>query len=340
MRKVIFLLLLFSASLTVVAQNSDSTYLGSQIQRLDLELKMVQQNQLNYSIEKEVLQENYKSTLDRINLTITIILGIFSILGFLGLKDLNSIKKNYTQELSDLKNLHEDIKRKFLDFDSTKKTYKEELDKILNENKDQTKKIQVLELKEKIRQKIVNKSNTEALEYCIVALALDPEDQTLLELKGRVHSRLGQFNDSVKTFEKLVALDPKNDSNISNLVETYYIANDIVKAKELIDQNKSKFEKQCEGKLMILFELIDTFHNKTKEDLIQLISKNIEKGNLDLKNKRIENWDLSEAIYATLFYKSEEKAIILRHFLWYWDGQISSKDLIIKIGLKETDYTS
>lgn len=340
MKNALLTLLFFCSTITMIGQKIDSVDLQAQIQRLDLGMKIVQQNQLNYSLEKEVLQESYKSTLDRINLTITIVLGIFVILGFLGLKDLNSIKINYTQELSSIKDLHEDFKIKFKDFESTKIAYKEELDKILLENKDQTKKIKVLEFKEKIRGKIKDNNNTEAMECCIVALGIEPEDQTLLELKGRTHTRLGQFRDSVKTFEKLLALDPKNESVVFDLVETYFIANEIEKGKLLIEQNKSLFEQKCKGKLITLFDILDVYHSKTKEDLLTKITSLIEKGNLELKNKRIEGWDLSEAIYSTYYNTDETKSTILRNFLWYWDGQLSSKDLIKRLGLNETDFNS
>jgi tetratricopeptide (TPR) repeat protein len=339
MKTTICIIVLICSSLCMNASGPDSLNFQSQIDRLDLAVKMVQQNQLNYSIEKDILKENYKSTFDRINITITIVLGLFTIIGFFGLKDLNSVKRTYTEELSNLKNLHEEFKLKTRDFDSTKKAYQEELEKILKENKDQTRKIQILEFKEKIRDKFKNNNYTEAMEYCVVALSIEPEDQTILELKGRIHMRLGQVRDSIKTFENLVQLDPKNESSIANLVETYYLANDLDKGRKLIIQNKSYFDLKCKGKLMQLLDIIEIYQTKSKDELINKISTQIEKGDLDQKQKRIEGWDLTEALYSTL-YSTDEKALVLRNFFWFWDGQISAKDLIKRLGLNETNYTS
>ena len=63
------------------------------IEFLQNDIKEVRRDQLNYQIEKNLLKEAYSSNYTTIQIIISIILGIFAILGYLGIKSITSLKK-------------------------------------------------------------------------------------------------------------------------------------------------------------------------------------------------------------------------------------------------------
>ena len=56
---------------------------------LEDQFKEIRRDELNYQIEKDLLKETYSSNLQTLNLVLTIVLGLFSIIGFLGIRDIH-----------------------------------------------------------------------------------------------------------------------------------------------------------------------------------------------------------------------------------------------------------
>ena len=151
---------------------------------LEYQISEIRRDQLNYQIEKDLIRETYKANYDRINLLITFVLGLIGILGFLGIRDINSIKKQFTSELDNLSNLRNNFQTKIKELDQTKAKYDSSIAEITQTNIEQNKKLQVIEIKEKINKCLREKEITRAFEYCVVALELSPNDTNLLRTKA------------------------------------------------------------------------------------------------------------------------------------------------------------
>ena len=101
---------------------------------------------------------------------ITIILAIIGVLGYLGIKDINTTRKQYATELETLKSVQLEFKNKAKEFDSEKRKFDDEIKQILVENGIQNKKIKFIELKEKISELVKENKLHQALEFVNAAL--------------------------------------------------------------------------------------------------------------------------------------------------------------------------
>ena len=62
-----------------------------ELNRLNDALAEVRRDQLNYKIERDLLKNAYTSSFQTINLVLTMILGAFAVLGYLGLRGLGTL---------------------------------------------------------------------------------------------------------------------------------------------------------------------------------------------------------------------------------------------------------
>src|SRR5438876_10467 len=77
-----------------VTSTNDAT-----IRRLEEQLSEIRRDQLNYRIEKDLLKETYSSNYQIVNGALAFFLTAASIIGFLGIRDINALKKDYMAEL-------------------------------------------------------------------------------------------------------------------------------------------------------------------------------------------------------------------------------------------------
>jgi hypothetical protein len=82
----VLMIVLLSASLSVHAQSKEDKSLQIKIQKLEDNVSEVRRDQLNYKIEKDLLKETFSSNYQTINIVLAIVLGIFTIVGFLELE--------------------------------------------------------------------------------------------------------------------------------------------------------------------------------------------------------------------------------------------------------------
>ena len=77
--------------------------------QIESDIKSIRNNQLNYNIEKNLLKEAYSSSLQTINIVISISLAVFGILGaivaFAGIKSIITLKREYQNKLNDMHKL-------------------------------------------------------------------------------------------------------------------------------------------------------------------------------------------------------------------------------------------
>ena len=100
--KDIFFISLSFVDRLLLSENKDSLQiinLKNQVTQLENSVSEIRRDELNYKLEKDLLKETYSNNYERISLIITIVLGIIGLFGYSGLKDINSIRKEYTTAL-------------------------------------------------------------------------------------------------------------------------------------------------------------------------------------------------------------------------------------------------
>jgi hypothetical protein len=84
----------FSECLTQGKDNKDIVSILNRLDRIETNLVETRRDQLNYRIEKDLLKETFSSNYQTINIVLTIVLALFTVVGYLGIRDIGAIKKN------------------------------------------------------------------------------------------------------------------------------------------------------------------------------------------------------------------------------------------------------
>lgn len=338
---LIFILFLsFKISFATTNQDSaDKENLLFKIEQLENQVKEIRRDELNYQIEKDLLKESYTNNYSSISLIITIVLGFIGIFGYLGIRDISSIKKEYEKELSALRQIQGEFNSKVSQLDIEKKKFDDEIKSIIKENEEQSRKIKFIELKEKIHTLLKENNLLSALEFANAALDISPNDALVLNQKGRILCRLNKVNDALQVYEKSLAENPNDNSTKLNTAECLYFAKEVEKAKKMIAENKSLFESKDNGGLLLLFEIFDLFYAGNKEELIKKAKGLADETDLKSMKKRMDGWDLKEALYFAIYQSDTELKEILKNLLWFLDGQITGETLYqrLKIELPKTE---
>jgi len=345
--KTFILLIISLLSFTSKAQNSTSNQLDNSKIQLDLKkvqndleilqnhVKEVRRDELNYKIEKDLLRDTFSNYYDLIGLIITIILGIFSIIGFIGIRDISSIKKEYLDELNRLKQIQSQFNSQAESFQKEQNKLSGELTEIIKTSEEQNKKIKIIELREKIHTLVNDDKLFSALEYTNAVLHLEPDNLDILNEKGRILCKLGDINECITTFEKALEIDPNDETTITNITEIYFLGNYIEKGKNMLLKHKTIFNQKKYTELHDFFEIIELYHNEDKNKFINKIKAIAELRPLDIEEKLISGWDFSEAIEFFLYQEENELIGDLEDVLEYYEGKISGHELYERLGILE-----
>lgn len=334
---IFFIFFLANFSQISLAQNQDSIEIKNlkhEIYRLDVQLKTVEKNQLNYKIEKDLIKETYSSNYERINMIITIILGIIGVLGYLGIKDINGVKKEYLAELNKLKTLQRDFESKSKEFNHEKQKFDTEIKQILIENENQNRKIKFIELKEKISNLLKENKLNESLDFIGAALEIVPLDEPVLRFKARTLCRLNRIEESLSIYEKLYKNLPDDKGILLDLIEMMFFAKEFEKAEVLIKQNSVTYNAKSDGKLSKMLNLFKHYHLDEKENLLNGIKDLINFNDLNSIKNNMNGWDLDEALYVAVHLPKSEQRKQLQNILWYLDGQINGKTLCQRLNIQ------
>lgn len=333
MRILVLTLSYFLSSLSYGSDSLRIKSLENEVYYLIKKVDQIKTDQLNYQIEKDLIKGTYSNNYDTISLILTGVVGLFGLLTFIGFRDVNSLKKEYKEELEKLMKIQQEIEDKSNQFEVAKEKYDEDIRNILTENDEQNKKIKVLELREKINSLFQDKKYYQALEFCIVALELNPENIDLLKHKARCSTRLKNYEDSMKSYKRMLELDPSNNEAKGDLAELYLFMDNEKASDELVDANKDYFKTKINGELLEFFELIKLFNRNAQVELKSRIDKRIDKQDLESKKRRFEGWDVKDAIIYVHGCEDNESRVLFLNYLWYLDGQLNSNELMSRLGI-------
>lgn len=256
-------------------------------------LQEVRQGQLNYRIAKDLLKDTYSSNTQTINIVIMIVLGVITIIGFLGVKNISSIKRDFQKELDELKKLREKYEQKFTTIEELQNESKGKLEEMQIINKKQEQRLQVLEIQEKAGTLIRNKDYTRAMEYIEIGLSLNPEDIILLNGKADCLARLSNIPGAIQCYEEILKIDPDDHLSYTNLTEFYLMEKDIQKAEKMIEEHKQMMIEKRPNFIIWYFDLLKLY---IKDDLTNMkhhIDKEIIQST-EGKTERINDWNFTD----------------------------------------------
>jgi tetratricopeptide (TPR) repeat protein len=331
---LIIFLLLFSIGVNAQSDSTkanNSKELKFEIRGLKHEIEILKRDQINYKIEKNLLKDTYSNNYDKLNLFITGILLLFGFFGVLGIRDINSIKKEHKDELEKLKSIQLDLESKSKDFEQTKTKYDKDIKDILEQNEEQNTKLKILEIKDKIDKLFKEREHQRALEFCALALDMVPEDCDLLLLRSQLYARTFKYNDAITNLKRLLKIEPDNTSANVNLAEIYLFSGQKDKFDEIYKAHENAFAAKDE-KLIEYFELIDLFNKGKFDEIKDYIAKNIDRTELKTRKKRIDGWDLYDAMVFLANKPETNERKLLQNYTWYLDGSVSAQQVINLLG--------
>lgn len=330
MKKIILLIFCFNIFICYgeTKDTLNCIKLKREIENLENQVKEVRRDQLNYSVEKNLLKETYSSNYEQTNQVITIILGIIGLFGYLGLRDINSIKKEYKAELERLNKLKSDLEQKINSISNTQIKYEKEVAEIIAQNEEQNTKIKLLELNQKIKKLSVEKKYPAALENCLIALQLDPNNIPILLHKALIYTFTRSYGDAIETYKKIIELDPKNDTPIMNLAEVYIFTKQHDKSQKIIDSNSDIFNTLNGEHAMIIFNALKLYNGKFTKELKEEIKAQVGKNDLKSKTEILTFWGLREAITYIDSEKDSVEKEIMENYILYLQGKLTGEDLI------------
>ena len=326
MNKLILILIML-LPLTNYSQNDSIQYqhTNEKINLLNSKLEQVISNQINYKIEKDLLKETYSNNYSLIQTIITIVLGLISILGFIGIRSIRDIKKKYEAELNNLRKLKLSFQNELKEFGDKVSSLDNRIKEIDDVNQGQETKFKILEIKEKAQEYLDNHEFLHALEYINIGLDLEKSNTNLLYQKAFSYFKLGDFNKAIKINEKILLLDKENITSITDLAELYLLTerNDDFKNLQLQYSSELKFD--LKKPRTIYFETLYQFNIGNEEFIKEKIKYLLDKLD-ENENKEFLEWDFND---VWKYLENKDKGSIknlFAAFIFLVSGEWSKND--------------
>ena len=217
------------------------------IQKIQDQLTEVRRDQLNYKIEKDILEKTYGSNTQTISTIVTILFGVFAILGFFGLKDITTLKKDFVAELDKARDARRRLEAKANELEKKQATIEDEYKKLYEQNEKHTAKLKALELIEKIEDIMTSGNYQWGLENLAVALNFDPLNPRLLGQKAMCLWRIDDLANALLTYKQILQIDPRDESALTNCLELMLLQKDFDGFEDLLSKNLQKIKAKNEG---------------------------------------------------------------------------------------------
>jgi len=298
------------------------------VEKIQNDVTEIRRDQLNYKIEKDLLKETYSSNLQTINIVITIVLGVFSIIGFFGIRSIGGLKKEYSDELKELIKLREQLVSQMGDILREQADAKKKYNEVASVNEKQEKRLEVLEIQEKAGSLLNARNYIRALDYLSVGLSTNPDDLLLLKMKLRALAGINQPLQAIEVGERILELEPNDISTIQNLSEAYLLSERINDYDSLKAKYESILRKAGDGSYIAFF---DALRGVITEDITAVkksIAEYINRAPSGM-SVRLPDWDYSEVkTYLKNKQQSQGMALFME-FLKLLQGEIEPK--VIKL---------
>ncbi|MDD5451844.1 MAG: hypothetical protein PHT49_08140 [Desulfovibrionales bacterium] len=312
------------------AQSKENKALQIKIQRIEDNVSEIRRDQLNYKIEKDLLKETFSSNYQTINIVLAIVLGIFSIIGFLGIRDIGALRKEFVSELERLNGLRKDFQIKATRIGEEQEKVKAEYIEIIKTNEEQNKRIKILELQEKISSLIKSNNYRRALEYSAVALDLSPDDPVLLEQKAICLWRTNDLAGAAAIYTKMFNIDPAETGNLTNLLEVLLISNRIAEYEPLVKKHAQQLEVRPDAAYLIsYFEALKYYQLDELAKMKSAVKETLERCSPGT-SKRLE-WNFSDVNRYLANKPEDEKKALLLLLINVLQGKADRDDTLKKL---------
>lgn len=301
-----------------------------ELQRLKDNISEIRRDQLNYKIEKDLLRETFSSNYQTINIVLAIVLGIFTIIGVLGLRDIGAIRKDYLKEFDNLSNLRKDFEFEVKKFMGEQEKIKENYLEIIKTNEEQNKRIKVLELQEKISAAIKDQNYKQALAYVKVALELDPQNTGILYRKAWCHHKSNELQKAVGIYKKILELEPDNPSAIADLLELFLFLKQFENFNAFYEKNKLIIDtKGGEIGLKTYYKILELYQLKKYDEMKVLLKECLQV--MPKGKQKLFSWDFNDVLKFIQPNPQDEGKNLLDIFISVVKGDLSSDDALLKI---------
>ena len=304
--------------------------LSRSVEVLSNEVKEIRRDQLNYKIEKDLLKEAYSSNLGSINLVITLILGtftvVFSVIGFLGLRSIEAVRREFKEELEKLRGVRAVFEEKLPEIDKKLEVADKGLAEINQVNKEQDKRLQLLEIQERSISLHRQGDYRRALEYIALGLEISSDDPILNNTKSLCLMRLGDLMEASVAIEKVLEKEPENYPNISNLVEMYFVTGRREMALGLIESKRDGLVGFRGDYILWYFEALNLFILDDVVGLKKLLRNQPSPSPVDL-GERIRGWEFSEVSPFLEAMRGNSSHSLMCVLISFLEGKTSVADL-------------
>ncbi|MCK4957707.1 MAG: hypothetical protein KAS49_08725 [Candidatus Cloacimonetes bacterium] len=304
--------------------------LNNNVLSLEQKVSQVISNQINYKIEKDLLKETYSNNYGRIQLIISIVLGLITLFGIFGISSINRIKKDYEKELKEFR----ELKTKFENDYNKLNENQEAIDKQISElnivNQEQDVKLKILEIKEKAGDFISIRNYIYALEYVNIGLNLEKDNISLLDIKALIYTRMQEYDKAVDTQKEILCIESDNVSAIQELAELYLLTNRQEDFSEFRNQNKNILAINSNNILSILLEVLYQYNQKDIEE-IDKYTNQILQGLDENERKKVCDWEFSDIRNAIKNDQNSELRKHLECFIKIVSGQMSKKEYQLQL---------
>lgn len=313
--------------------NNDIRQLKQEVKFYAEGLEILRRDQINYRMEKDLLKETYSSNLQTINLLITIILGGFTVVGFLGLRSMSAIKSEYSSELNQLKTLKNQFENELKELVKQQEKFQSQVEEITKSDEDQNKRIKLLEIIEKAISYANMKNWDWALEWVAEGLKLDPNNLVLLDTKRHCLWQIEDYKESIKISRLIVEMNQSNRIGpVLNLLESLALMKESNEFEVVFQKYKAEIEKDENNNLImtylhVLQNIVNDDITKAKTILSEFIPdlSGIEADSYFYFFDKIWSIDVAQAFKSKL--TTEQQKQYLQTLNNFFTGKLSAKQL-------------
>jgi|GEM_PF-1768464 len=307
------------------AQNQD---VSSELNKIKEQLQEVRRDQLNYKIEKDLLKETYSSNIQTVNIIIAIVLAFFAILGYLGLKSVWEMKREYQKELNDLRDLKEKFNHKFLEIESQQKSAEKKFKEIAEINEKQDQRLSLLEIQEKISTLIRNGNFPRAYSQVLQGLEQYPDDSLLRSQHYYSLLKLKRFWEAFDFAKKYFEEDENNIYMLADFIEIAILLENAIDYEGLMSKYRTQLAEYYSEDLIFYFDTLRLYFEGDIIKLVDQIKSYVESQNMNESSLRINGWMYDEAREFLKGKKDDELKTIMYKFFEYLDGDINGQELL------------
>lgn len=298
-----------------------------EISSLRHQLAIVQRDQLNYQIEKDLLKEAYSSNLQSVNLVITIVFGIFAVLGYAGMRSIKEIRSDYRAELERLRELKGSFESELDSLRAKQRDFELRVTELAKINDAQDRRLKVMEIVEKAGSLINSRNYSWALEHISVGLALDPTNAILLEQQALCSGRLGRLSDAIQASRRFLELEPGNLSQIANLCEYLALAGNESEFNEMYAKHALELDRRADGGLSTYLKAVSLAIVGSIDRARELLVAYAKNQPPEPKG-RIESWSFDDALSIVDPFPPGERKEFLLAIVRYFKGEQATADFL------------